>query len=360
MRILVTGGAGFIGSALCRALGAKPDVKLTVFDKLTYAGRLSSLASVLEDETATFIQGDVADPAMVASAFQHSDPDLVLHLAAESHVDRSIDGPLAVVATNVMGTAIVLEAARAHWMSLMSARRDTFRFLHISTDEVFGTLGTEGLFDETTPYDPSSPYAASKAGADHLARAWGRTYGLPVIVTNCSNNFGPHQFPEKLVPLVVLNALRRQPLPVYGDGLQVRDWLYVDDHVDALMAIAERGAPGRTYNIGARNERTNLEVVETICDLLDGLRPGAESRRGLITHVADRPGHDRRYAIDPARLETEIGWRPATPFPEAMARTVAWYLDNEAWWTPILAESHNGVRLGQAQMPTGGQRDHGV
>ena len=347
MRILVTGGAGFIGSAVCRVLAARADVTLTVLDKLTYAGRMSSLGDVLADGRTTFVQGDVADRALVASMFADHKPDLVLHLAAESHVDRSIDGPLAFVAANVMGTAVMLEAARAHWGGLAGPRKDAFRFVHVSTDEVFGALGVEGLFSEATPYDPSSPYAATKAGADHLARAWHRTYGLPVIVTNCSNNFGPYQFPEKLIPLVVLNALRGRPLPIYGDGRQVRDWLYVEDHVTALLAVAARGAPGRTYNIGARNERTNLEVVETICDLLDGLRPGADSHRRLITHVADRPGHDRRYAIDPTRIETEISWRPATPFAEAMARTVAWYLANEAWWAPILAESYDGARLGQ-------------
>ena len=347
MRILVTGGAGFIGSAVCRALGSRPDVVLTILDKLTYAGRISSLEGTLADGRVTFVHGDVADRELVRRVFDDHQPDLVMHLAAESHVDRSIDGPLEFVAANVMGTAVMLEAARAYWGGLTGPARERFRFLHVSTDEVFGALEAEGLFDEATPYDPSSPYAASKAGADHLARAWHRTYGLPVIVTNCSNNFGPYQFPEKLIPLVVLNALRGRPLPIYGDGRQVRDWLFVDDHVEALLAVAARGAPGRTYNVGARNERTNLEVVETICDLLDGLQPGATSHRALITHVTDRPGHDRRYAIDPTRIETEIHWRPATPFEAAMGQTVKWYLDNEAWWAPILAESYDGARLGK-------------
>ena len=320
---------------------------MIVLDKLTYAGRLSSLAPIIDRPNVSFVQGDIADPALAQSLFAAHEPDAVLHLAAESHVDRSIDGPLDFVSTNVVGTAVMLEAARAHWNALPTDRRDGFRFLHISTDEVFGALGAEGAFCETTAYDPSSPYAASKAGADHLARAWQRTYGLPVIVTNCSNNFGPYQFPEKLIPLVVLNALRGRPLPVYGDGHQVRDWLFVDDHVDALLAVLEHGAVGRTYNVGARSEQTNLAVIEQICDLVDRLRPGENSRRALIRFVADRPGHDRRYAIDPTRLEDEIGWRPATPFEQGLEQTVRWYLDNEAWWAPILAETYDGARLGR-------------
>ncbi len=347
MRILVTGGAGFIGSAVCRALAPRPGVSLIVLDKLTYAGHLSALAAIIDRPNVDFIRGDVADPALAAGLFAEHRPDAVLHLAAETHVDRSIDGPLDFVATNVMGTAVMLEAARKHWSGLPGAARDAFRFLHISTDEVFGALGPDGAFSETTAYDPSSPYAASKAGADHLARAWGRTYGLPVIMTNCSNNFGPYQFPEKLIPLMVLNALRGRTLPVYGDGRQVRDWLYVDDHVEALLAVLERGAPGRTYNVGARSEQPNLAVVERVCDLVDRLRPQAQSRRGLIRFVADRPGHDRRYAIDPTRLETEIGWRPATAFADGLERTVRWYVENEAWWSPILARTYDGARLGQ-------------
>jgi dTDP-glucose 4,6-dehydratase len=347
VRILVTGGAGFIGSAVCRALANRPGWSLIILDKLTYAGRLSSLADLIERPNVRFVRGDVADAFLVQGLFAETQPDAVLHLAAESHVDRSIDAPLDFIATNVVGTAVMLEASRAYWAALPSSRRDGFRFLHVSTDEVFGALGPLGAFDETSAYDPSSPYAASKAGADHLARAWWRTYGLPVIVTNCSNNYGPYQFPEKLIPLMVLNALRGRPLPVYGDGRQVRDWLYVNDHAEALLAVLERGEPGRTYNVGARGEQTNIAVVERVCDLVGQLRPAATSRRDLITFVEDRPGHDRRYAVDPTRLETELGWRPRTPFEAGLELTVRWFLENETWWAPILAETYDGARLGR-------------
>jgi dTDP-glucose 4,6-dehydratase len=343
---LVTGGAGFIGSAVCRALAGRPGTSLVILDKLTYAGHLSSIAPLTGQPDVVFVQGDVADAALVRELFDQHQPDAVMHLAAESHVDRSIDGPLDFIATNVVGTAVMLESARRYWQALPNSRREAFRFLHISTDEVFGALGPDGAFSETTAYDPSSPYAASKAGADHLARAWWRTYGLPVLITNCSNNFGPYQFPEKLIPLTVLNALRGRPLPVYGDGRQVRDWLFVEDHVEALLTVLKQGQRGRTYNVGARCELPNIEVVERICDLVDRLRPYEPSRRGLIQFVDDRPGHDRRYAIDPTRLESELGWRPTTPFDEGLEHTVRWYLENEAWWAPILAETYDGARLG--------------
>ena len=298
-----------------------------------------------------FVHADVADAAAVAAAFAEHRPDAVLHLAAESHVDRSITGPGAFVHTNVVGTLTLLQAALEHWRGLSGEAREAFRFLHVSTDEVYGSLGDQGLFTETTPYDPRSPYSASKAGSDHLASAWFHTYGLPVLISNCSNNYGPYHFPEKLIPLVILNALEGRPLPVYGDGSNIRDWLYVEDHARALKLIVERGEPGRTYNVGGRNERTNLQVVQAICDTLDRLAPPLERpRRELVTFVADRPGHDRRYAIDATRLETELGWRAQETFETGLKRTVRWYLDRRDWWEPIRAR-YGGERLGLA--PTG-------
>ncbi len=345
MRVIVTGGAGFIGSALARLLVARGH-EVLVLDKLTYAGNLSSLASVAEAPNFGFVKADICDGAAVSAAIGAFAPDAITHLAAESHVDRSITGAGAFIETNILGTFRLLEAARRYWESLPPARRDGFRFLHVSTDEVYGSLGEEGLFSETTPYDPRSPYSASKAASDHLAQAWWHTYGLPVLVSNCSNNYGPYHLPEKLIPLVILNGLEGKPLPVYGDGANVRDWLYVDDHAAALALIVEKGAVGRTYNVGGRNERTNLTVVHTICDLLDELAPANRARRDLITFVKDRPGHDRRYAIDATRLETELGWRAQHDFQSGIRATVKWYLDNEAWWRPLRAAGHGGMRLG--------------
>lgn len=343
-RLLITGGAGFIGSALLHHLARETDAEVLCLDKLTYAGRRESIESPLASGRVRLCQADICDGAAVARAFSDFRPSAVMHLAAESHVDRSIDGPAAFIETNVVGSFRMLEAAAAYFTALEGPAREAFRFLHISTDEVYGALGPQGLFTEDTPYDPRSPYSASKASSDHLVSAWGHTYGLPVLIANCSNNYGPRQLPEKLIPLTILNALHGQSLPVYGDGLQVRDWLYVEDHVRALMLILERGRPGRTYNIGGGNERTNLEVVEQICDLLDAAAPDASPRRRLIRFVQDRPGHDRRYAIDASRLESELGWRAGTDFPAGLKATVAWYLDNRTWWEPLRA--HAGKRRG--------------
>ena len=345
-KILVTGGAGFIGGAVCRHL-IGVGASVINFDKLTYAACPASLAEIEGSNRYAFVQGDVADRGAVRRAFELHQPDAVMHLAAESHVDRSIESAEPFVQTNIVGTYVMLEEAARHWRGLPADRAGTFRFLHISTDEVYGSLGEEGLFTETTPYDPRSPYSASKASADHLVSAWGHTYGLPVLISNCSNNYGPFHFPEKLVPLVILNALEGRPLPVYGDGSNVRDWLYVEDHAAALHRILARGAPGRSYNVGGRNERTNLQVVQTVCDLVDeaaGLLPSGP-RRGLITFVADRPGHDRRYAIDPTRIESELDWSPQTNFESGIRKTVAWYLDRRDWWQP-LRERYQGQRLG--------------
>lgn len=349
MKLLVTGGAGFIGSALVRRLIADSDHEVLVYDKLTYAGRQSSLATVATHPRYRFLQADICDAQAVKTTFADYRPDAIVHLAAESHVDRSIDGPADFIRTNVVGTFTLLEAALAYWRGLSTDRQTPFRFLHVSTDEVFGALGDEGLFAETTAYDPRSPYSASKAGSDHLVRAWGHTYGLPVLVTNCSNNYGPHQFPEKLVPLMIIRALRGQDLPVYGDGGQVRDWLFVDDHARALLEVLARGVPGRTYNVGARAERRNIEVVRALCALLDRLSPRADGRphSDQIVFVADRPGHDRRYAIDPSRLETEMGWRPDVSFEDGLEHTVRWYLDHADWWTPILEEADVVGRQGR-------------
>jgi dTDP-glucose 4,6-dehydratase len=346
MRVLITGGAGFIGSALARKVVQERGWPTLVFDKLTYAGHLSSLAAVADDPLFSFIQADICDAQALKAAFERHDPEIVFHLAAESHVDRSITGAGAFVETNVIGTFRVLEAARAHWLRLDGVRRESFRVVNISTDEVYGSLGPDGLFTESTPYDPRSPYSASKAGADHLANAWSHTYGLPVVTTNCSNNYGPFQLPEKLIPLTILNAMSGGTLPVYGDGKNVRDWLYVDDHAEALLAAALHGSPGRTYNIGGRNERANIEVVHRICDLLDSIAPKTQSHRELIAFVADRPGHDRRYAIDATRAETELGWRARETFETGIERTVRWYLENEAWWGPLRASGIGTQRLG--------------
>jgi dTDP-glucose 4,6-dehydratase len=350
MRAIVTGGAGFIGSALCRRLVGHAGWAVMNIDQLTYAANLDSLNTVAAAPGYAFRQADICDGEAMRQAFADWAPDVVFHLAAESHVDRSIDGSAEFIRTNITGTHVLLEAARAYWSGLSADRKARFRFLHVSTDEVFGSLGEEGAFTETSAYDPRSPYAASKAASDHLARAWGHTYGLPVLVSNCSNNYGPYHFPEKLIPLMILNALEGKALPVYGDGRQVRDWLFVDDHAAALQAIVEHGRLNETYCIGGRNERENLHVVQQICDLLDarvGPLPSGP-RRALITHVADRPGHDRRYAIDAAKLETELGWRAVETFETGIARTVDWYLDRRDWWEPIRQKKYAGERLGVA------------
>jgi dTDP-glucose 4,6-dehydratase len=347
VKVIVTGGAGFIGSALCRHLVLDVGASVVVVDKLTYAANLESLAPVAGRASYAFVKADICDQPAMTSLFEREQPDAVMHLAAESHVDRSITGSRAFVDTNIIGTYSLLEAARGYWSGLPADKRDAFRFLHVSTDEVYGSLGPDGLFTEETPYDPSSPYSASKAASDHLAKAWRRTYGLPVVVSNCSNNYGPYHFPEKLIPLVILNALEGKPLPVYGDGSNIRDWLYVEDHVRALHLICTKGRAGETYNVGGRNERTNLQVVEAVCDLVDEFAgAGAQPRRKLITFVTDRPGHDHRYAIDATRLETELGWRARETFETGLRTTVRWYLDNRAWWEPLRTKVYSGQRLG--------------
>ena len=345
MRVIVTGGAGFIGSALVRHLVLERGYEVLNVDKLTYAGNLASLRDVDGKANYHFLQADICDRAAMEQAVALFRPDRIMHLAAESHVDRSITRAAEFIQTNVVGTFILLEVARGYWSDLAGAARDAFRFLHVSTDEVYGSLGEAGLFHEDTPYDPSSPYSASKAGSDHLAKAWQRTYGLPVVVSNCSNNYGPYHFPEKLIPLTILNALAGRPLPVYGKGENVRDWLYVEDHARALDLIAERGRPGETYNVGGRNERQNIAVVRRICAVLDAIVPAAAPRESLIAFVTDRPGHDARYAIDATRLETELGWRAREDFDSGIEKTVAWYLANEWWWGP-LRERYDGERLG--------------
>ena len=349
MRILVTGGAGFIGSALIRHLVAHTDHDVLNVDKLTYAGVLTSLAEVERSERYRFIRADVADAAAMSDALREFQPDLIAHLAAESHVDRSLDGPGAFIQTNIVGTYTLLDAALDYWRGLKGERREAFRFHHISTDEVFGSLGDEGLFTEATPYDPRSPYSASKAGADHLVRAWGHSFGLPVLVTNCSNNYGPYHFPEKLIPLVIIRGLLGSSLPIYGDGQNVRDWLFVEDHVRALQAVFEKASAGETYNIGGNSERTNLAVVETICDALDRRHPRADgaSYASQIEFVTDRPGHDRRYAIDASKARRELDWQPSVTFEEGIERTVDWYLDRRDWWEPLLGDRYDTSRLGQ-------------
>lgn len=353
LRILVTGGAGFIGSAVIRHLIDHTEHEVANLDKLTYAGNLESLASVSGSSRYRFYQVDICDAAALDALLVEFKPTAVMHLAAESHVDRSIDGPADFIQTNIVGTYTLLESVRRYWNGLAEEGKAAFRFHHISTDEVYGDLeGTEDLFTETTPYAPSSPYSASKASSDHLVRAWQRTYGLPVLVTNCSNNYGPYHFPEKLIPHVILNALAGKPLPVYGDGSQIRDWLYVEDHARALCEVVSRGVVGETYNIGGHNEKRNLQVVEAICDLLDEWVPlsadlqQAGSYRALITFVKDRPGHDRRYAIDASKIERELGWKPEETFASGLRKTVRWYLDNRDWWQRVLSGEYQLGRLG--------------
>ncbi|MBD1227482.1 dTDP-glucose 4,6-dehydratase [Xenorhabdus griffiniae] len=350
-RILITGGAGFIGSAVVRHIINQTEDSVVVVDSLTYAGNLESLAPVANHPRYAFEQVDIRQRDALDRVFQQYQPDAVMHLAAESHVDRSIDGPAAFIETNIIGTYTLLEAARAFWQQLDQEKQTQFRFHHISTDEVYGDLhGEDGFFTEITPYAPSSPYSASKASSDHLVRAWRRTYGLPTVITNCSNNYGPYHFPEKLIPLVILNGLAGKPLPVYGKGEQIRDWLYVEDHARALHLVVTKAEPGKTYNIGGHNERRNIEVVETICELLEELRPekpaGVEYYRDLITHVTDRPGHDMRYAIDAAKIERELGWTPEETFESGIRKTVQWYLENENWWKRVQDGSYTGERLG--------------
>ncbi len=375
-RVIVTGGAGFIGSAVCRYLVTEKNIRVLNLDSLTYAGNRASLKEISNNPLYRFEQADICDREHVACLFADFQPDAVMHLAAESHVDRSIDGPSAFIETNIVGTYTLLECARSYWVELPDDRKAAFRFHHISTDEVYGSLGSDGLFEETTPYDPHSPYSASKASSDHLVKAWHHTYGLPVVITNCSNNYGPYHFPEKLIPLVILNALEQKPLPIYGKGDQIRDWLYVEDHARALVTVVEKGAPGETYNVGGRNERTNLEVVEAICEILDELRPVGKndecslindkgnfsqpatsnrqltkqisSYRDLICFVEDRPGHDQRYAIDATKLEEELGWEAQEDFDSGIRKTVQWYLDHEWWWEPIRSGEYAGERLGRS------------
>lgn len=363
---LVTGGAGFIGSAVVRELINNSNHKVVNVDKLTYAGNLESLVSVASDPRYSFVQADIGDATAMQQVLTEHQPDIVMHLAAESHVDRSIDGPAEFIQTNIVGTYILLEATRQYWSALKQNAPEKaagFRFHHISTDEVYGDLphpddavgaslardNTLPLFTETTAYAPSSPYSASKASSDHLVRAWQRTYGLPTLVTNCSNNYGPYHFPEKLIPLMILNALAGKPLPVYGDGKQIRDWLYVEDHARALILVAQKGAVGDTYNIGGHNEKQNIEVVHTLCDTLQALVPRDSSYRDLITYVQDRPGHDVRYAIDASKIERELGWKPQETFETGLSKTVQWYLDNQEWWQRVQDGSYQGERLGVGQ-----------
>ncbi len=357
-RCIVTGGAGFIGSALVRLLLKETEATVLVVDKLTYAGVPESLKEVgLIPETLastnprlSFLKADICDAAAMDKAFTDFKPDTIFHLAAESHVDRSIDGPGEFIRTNITGTATLLQSALSYWRKLDEKARKAFRFQHISTDEVYGTLGATGYFTEKTPYSPHSPYSASKAASDHLVRAWHDTYGLPTLITNCSNNYGSYHFPEKLIPLIILNALEGKPLPVYGKGANVRDWLFVEDHARALLLVNEKGEPSETYNVGGHNERTNLEVVQTVCAVLDELKPrNAGKYADLITYVADRPGHDLRYAIDPTKLMTELGWKPRENFATGIRRTVEWYLANEWWWRPIREKRYSGQRLGEGK-----------
>jgi dTDP-glucose 4,6-dehydratase len=346
MRVLVTGGGGFIGSAMVRYLVGEERIQVLNVDKLTYASNLASLAPVSKEPHYALLKADICDPVRMAAAFADFQPDGVIHLAAETHVDRSITGPAAFIETNITGTYVLLEATRRYLEDLSADRRGTFRFLHVSTDEVYGSLGPDGLFTENTAYDPSSPYSSSKAASDHLVAAWHRTYGLPTIISNCSNNYGPYQFPEKLIPLMILSALEGKALPVYGNGSNVRDWLYVDDHVRALFLILRRGRIGKKYNVGGRNERTNLGVVERICDTMDRLNPAGAAHRRHVSFVTDRPGHDQRYAIDASRLETELGWSANETFDTGIEKTIRWYLDNRQWWEPLRRGGYAGERLG--------------
>jgi len=346
MKIVVTGGAGFIGSALVRMLINETTADVVNVDKLTYAGNLASLAAVEAHPRYRFVRADICDGQTMSSLFRDVEPDFVMHLAAESHVDRSIDGPADFIETNIVGTYALLEVARAYWSSLPTKKKEAFRFHHVSTDEVYGSLGDTGKFTELTPYAPNSPYSASKASSDHLVRAWHHTFGLPVVITNCSNNYGPYQFPEKLIPLIILNSLEGKPLPVYGAGANVRDWLYVDDHARALWTVVNRGEVGETYNIGGQAELRNIDVVRQICDLLDELVPQAVSRHELVTFVADRPGHDARYAMDISKINEKLGWTPQETFEAGLRRTVAWYLDNPKWWQDVRSGRYAGERLG--------------
>ena len=348
LKVLVTGGAGFIGSALIRHLIANTDHQVLNLDALTYAGNLSSLATVMDSDRYRFERADICDSQHVAELIGEFRPNIVTHLAAESHVDRSIDGPVDFIQTNLVGTFSMLNAALNYWRSLNPTTQGRFRFHHISTDEVFGALGPDGFFTESTAYDPRSPYSASKAGSDHLVRAWHHTYGLPVVITNCSNNYGPYHFPEKLIPLIIIKCLAGEELPVYGKGDNIRDWLFVDDHVRALQAVFERGAVGESYMVGGRSERTNLDVVHTICDALDRIQPrkDGQSYRTQIAFVADRPGHDFRYAIDATKLERDLGWKPTETFESGMEKTIRWYLENREWWQAIQSNAYRGERLG--------------
>ena len=353
--ILITGGAGFIGGCLVRQLVAERAARVINLDKLTYAGNLDSLDEVRVSPLYTFVQSDIGDGPRMTEILNGHQPDAVMHLAAESHVDRSIDGPALFIQTNVVGTFTLLEASLRYWRQLPPERADRFRFLHVSTDEVYGSLGRDGCFTETTAYAPNSPYSASKAGADHLVRAYHHTYGLPVLITNCSNNYGPYQFPEKLIPLMILNALEGKPLPVYGDGQNVRDWLFVEDHCCALRAVLEQGRPGEVYNIGGCSERSNLQVVQAICDRVDELRPDLPHRpcRSLIAFVRDRPGHDRRYAIDASKIQRELGWSPGQDFESGLCLTVLWYLENRGWLDRISSGVYRRERLGLGERVTG-------
>ncbi|MBD3768962.1 MAG: dTDP-glucose 4,6-dehydratase [Rhodobacterales bacterium] len=348
-RCVVTGGVGFIGSALCHLLLSDPETEVTVIDRMTYAANPATLESLKTKTGFRHIKADVCDAARMHEIMAGVAPDAVFHLAAETHVDRSIDGPADFISTNLVGTYAMLEAARNYWVGLGGAAGDVFRFVHVSTDEVFGALGAEGVFTETSRYDPSSPYSASKAGADHLARAWQRTYGLPVVVSNCSNNYGPRQFPEKLIPLMILNALEGKPLPVYGNGLNVRDWLHVEDHARALRLMAQRGVPGEVYCVGGGAERTNLQIVQEVCRILDARRPAHAPHEALIEFVEDRPAHDFRYAIDPAKISRELGWSPTQDFEAGLEATVDWYLANEDWWHPERERGYQGQRLGRGR-----------
>ncbi len=346
MKIIVTGGAGFIGSALIRYLISETDVKVLNIDKLTYAGNLASLDEISNSPNYSFVRADICDGEKMRQIFNDFAPDRIMHLAAESHVDRSISGASDFINTNIIGTFTLLETARHYWNGLDTDKKAAFRFLHVSTDEVYGSLGEDGLFHETTAYDPSSPYSASKAASDHLAKAWFRTYGLPIVVSNCSNNYGPCHFPEKLIPLNILNALEGKPITVYGDGSNIRDWLYVEDHARALHLICDKGQLGETYNVGGRNERTNLDVVKRICKIMDEKRPENAPHENLITFVKDRPGHDLRYAIDATKLENELGWKAQENFESGIEKTVKWYLENEKWWRAIRDKTYLGERLG--------------
>ncbi len=350
MKLIVTGGAGFIGSAVCRSLVLKKGWQVLNIDKLTYAADLRSLEAVEGATNYQFLQGDICDREAMEEAFAKFQPDGVMHLAAESHVDRSIDGPDDFIQTNIVGTYSLLEVARKYWSGLEDGRKDRFRFHHISTDEVYGTLGETGLFTEETTYEPNSPYSASKAGSDHLVRAWYHTYGLPVVISNCSNNYGPFQFPEKLIPLMIIHILKGMSLPVYGKGLNTRDWLYVEDHVDALVCVLQNGKVGEKYNVGGHNEVKNIDVVKKLFDLVKELKPDIPvgNLDDLLTYVTDRPGHDWRYAIDASKIERELGWTPKQDFESGLRLTVQWYLDHQEWWEPILSEKYNLSRIGKA------------